>query len=166
MLHGQNDFAGCAHGRREDVRQFTSDHQLNERGLIDGGYWMSADAFAIAEDGDAIRQREDFLESMRDINDPDTGGAQFAHDLEQEIHFFPGERGRRFVHDHDPRAGSDGAGNLDQLLLGHGELTHLFSWSISAPIRARSFLARSRRSFHGTSRKRRGVFEPQSNSNT
>ena len=82
---------------------------------------MGADAFAIAQDGHTVGELEDFIEAMGDINDTNAAGAQIANDGEEEAGFVAGKRRGRFVHDDDAGAGTEGAGDFDELLFGHGE---------------------------------------------
>ncbi len=59
---------------------------------------------------------------MGDIDNTDPVPAQLPDDAEEVFDFPLGEGRRRFVHDEDAGLGAQGARDLDQLLLGHGEV--------------------------------------------
>ena len=105
----------------KDSRELAASHHPDERGAIDAGALAGFDRLPIAEDGDAIGNREDLLETMRDIDDAAAVRLEQPDDREQALDFAFGQRGRRLVHDDDLRVGADGLGDLDDLLLGHAE---------------------------------------------
>ena len=62
---------------------------------------------------------------MGNVDDADPARPQVAHDREEQVLLLLGERGRGFVHDDDSGAGPEGAGDFDELLLGHRERADL-----------------------------------------
>ena len=105
----------------KDSRELAANHHPDERGAIDAGAFAGLDGLPIAEDGDAIGNREDLFETMRDIDDAAAVRLEQPDDREQSLDFAFGQRGRRLVHDDDLRVGADRLGDLDDLLLGHAE---------------------------------------------
>ena len=59
------------------------------------------------------------LQPVRDVDDPHAVRLQLADDPEQPLDLLVAERGRRLVHDQDPRVGPERPRDLDELLLGH-----------------------------------------------
>ena len=74
---------------------------------------------AVPQDGDAVGDRRNLLEPMRDVNDPGTPLAQPRDDIEQARHLPRAQRRGRLVHDDDARVRAERLGNLHHLLLGH-----------------------------------------------
>ncbi len=62
---------------------------------------------------------------MGDVDDPDAVGTEPLHHAEEALLLLPGERSGRFVHDDDPGTGTEGTGDLHQLLLRHRERSDL-----------------------------------------
>ena len=62
-------------------------------------------------------------------------GAEIAHDAEKKMLLLLRQRSGGFVHDDDARARAQGAGDFDELLLGHRKLADSVSGSIAAPMR-------------------------------
>ena len=86
---------------------------------------IRAHAFAVTKDGDAVGNREDFFEPVGDVDDADTAALEIAHDAKEQLHFLLRQRRGRLVHDDDAGAGTERAGDLDKLLLGHRERADL-----------------------------------------
>src|SRR5262245_40458831 len=80
---------------------------------------MSADAFTVAQNSNAVSHRKNFLKTVRNVDDADSLGAQVPDDAEEEFDLFCRQRCSRFVHDEDAGAAAKGTGDFDQLLLGH-----------------------------------------------
>ena len=89
--------------------------QLGDRGGDNVG--------AVAKDGDAVAEGEDFLESMADEEDRDPALAKLADDSEEALDLAGGEGGGRLVHDEDAGVEGERFGDLDELLIGNGEAT-------------------------------------------
>ena len=113
----EHDLAGRAPEWRVDRFDFASDHHTDECRLVELINAICAHAFTVAENSHAIGEREYFLQPVRDVDHAHTAGAELAD-------FLLRERRRRLVHDDDARAGAEGAGNLHELLLGHGKRAH------------------------------------------
>ena len=80
---------------------------------------------------------------------------------EQAVDLAVAERRRGLVHDHDARVGAERAGDLDELLLGHGERARRTrSGSIVAPTRSSSSRARAARGSNRPGARRRRVRAP------
>jgi hypothetical protein len=71
--------------------------------------------FPVAQHRHPVGQKEDFLQSMRDINDPDPALAQQPHNPEQPLHVVLGQRRRRLVHNQDARVVRQRLGDLHPL---------------------------------------------------
>ena len=74
-------------------------HQVAELATVDGVGGEGADFGAVAQNGDALGDLEDLVETMADENDADAGTLQLADQGEQRIDLVPGQGGRRLVHD-------------------------------------------------------------------
>jgi len=59
---------------------------------------------------------------------PTPARTKVADDGVKQLNFFFGEGSGRFIENEDAGACADGAGNLDELLLGHGELADFKVW--------------------------------------
>ena len=75
----------------------------------------------VPEHGDAIGNREDFFEPMRNVDDAGAGLAEDVDYSEQALDLAIGERGGRLVHNHDLGVDADRLGDLHELLLGHAQ---------------------------------------------
>ena len=62
---------------------------------------------------------------MRDEDDSDTPDLQLGDHAKQPLDFAVTQRGRRLIHDQDPRVGTEGPRDLHELLLGHRQRAHL-----------------------------------------
>ena len=106
---------------RKDRRQLASDHQVDQRRALQAGARVRADRAAVAQHGDAIGNRENLFEPVRDVDDADLLGLQPRDDLEEPLHLRPAQRRRRLVHDEHSRGRPNRLRNLDELLLRHAE---------------------------------------------
>ena len=89
-----------------------------ERPSIGGGQ----DAPAVAQHGDPIGEREDFVDAVRGVDDRDARRRELAHDLEQRLAFRRRKSRGRLVHDQNARVERQRLGDLDQLLLADAQL--------------------------------------------
>jgi len=105
----------------EDSGNFAADHELDEFGAIDLSHGAGGDVAAVAKDGDAVADFEDFIEAVGDVDDAGAGGAQVGNDAEETLGFALGEGGGGFVEDEDFGVRTDGLGDLDDLLFRHAE---------------------------------------------
>ena len=105
-------------------RQRPADHLPHQRGLGQPARRTGADLAAVLEDGDRLAEVEDLLEPVGDVEDRHAAGLEPLDDRVEELDLVVGQRRGRLVHLDDPGVEADGLGDLDDLLLGHGELAH------------------------------------------
>ena len=70
----------------------------------------------------AIGESDDFVQAVRRVDDRNARLRELPHDLEQGLAFRGRERGRRLVHDQNPRVQRQRLGDFDQLLFADPEL--------------------------------------------
>ncbi len=75
----------------------------------------------VAQHGDPVRQSEDLLETVRNVDDAQAALAQPAQHGEQALHLESRQRRRRLVQDQHPRVDGERARDLDHLLLGDAQ---------------------------------------------
>ena len=75
------------------------------------------DRGAVAQHRDAVGDRRQLLEPVRDVDHPDALRRAGADDAEEVLRVVLGERGRRLVEDQDAGVGPERARDLDELLL-------------------------------------------------
>ena len=100
-----------------DDAQRASDHQRDHgfgRGI---GGQRRCNAFAVAQNGDPIAEREHFLHPVRDVDDGHTRGTQSADHGEQRLALAIRQCCGRFIHDQDARVLRQRLGDLHHLLL-------------------------------------------------
>jgi len=106
---------------REEVGDLAPDHVADEFAFCRRTGLGGEDGGAVAEHGDAIREGEDFVEPVRDVDAGDAARAQVAEDGEEHLHFMLGERGGGFVEDEDARVLGQRLDDFDELLFAHAE---------------------------------------------
>ena len=94
-------------------------HELVDRSV---GRRQRRDVSPVAQHGDAIANRRDFLEPVRDVDDGDAGRLERPDAIEEPLDLPVGQRRRRFVHDEDARVLRERLGDLHHLLLRDAEL--------------------------------------------
>ena len=105
-----------------------------------------AHARAVAQDGDAVGDLKQLFQPVRDVDDADALRPQLADHPEQMLHLAVAERRGRLVHDQDAGLGPERPGDLDKLLLRHGQAgAPRSSGSMPAPIALEQLRARARR---------------------
>ena len=87
----------------------------------DGGGVVGGDVAAVAHHGDAVGEREDLVEAVRDEQDAGSAVAQAAGDGEEAVDLDARERRGRLVHDEHLRVERDRLRDLDDLLVGDRE---------------------------------------------
>jgi hypothetical protein len=110
--------AGC-------IVHLAAQHFADEREARELGSGKFADELAVAQDGNAVADRVNLIEKMRDEHDAEAVGAQAAHHGEEFRDLFFVETGRRFVEHEQARAKVESAGDGDHLLHRDGERTEL-----------------------------------------
>ncbi len=126
IIDRQHD--GPADRRRRRRKHFgvvPARHQFYQRRLRRLSGRKVRAAFAVSENRDAVGNRENLVEPVRDIDDPAFSALQFLDDAKQSPRFFARQRGRRFVHHENPRRGrlvlEKGRGDLHQHSVAHRE---------------------------------------------
>src|SRR5574337_1574833 len=100
------------------------DHHADDRLDVGVGDMAGADIMAIAHDGEAVADAEHLFEPVRDEDDRQALGLEPADDAGEIGDLGLAQGGGRLVHDDEPRLHRKRAGNLDELLLGDGEIAH------------------------------------------
>ena len=100
-------------------------HHLGERRLRRLGRIHAADTFALAEHGDAVGDRHDLVQFVRDDNDGLSVRLHRPHDGEELFRLLRGEDGGRLVEDEDIRAAVKDFDDLHRLLFGDGHIVDL-----------------------------------------
>ena len=122
MLQLQRHVADGGIAGREGCRHLAAYHVLNKLGAVglvgvDGG-----DIFAVTEDGDAVGEGENLIETVGDEDDGHAIGLQFADDAEQDLHLCHGQRCRGLVEDEDACFLRHRLGDLHDLHMTGGEI--------------------------------------------
>ena len=102
-----------------------ADHHVGQGLLIGVLRLHVADVFALAEDGDAVGDREHLMQLVRDDDEGFAVGLHVAHDLEQLVRLLRRENGGRLVEDQDVGAAIEHLDDLDGLLLRDGHVIDL-----------------------------------------
>ena len=76
---------------------------------------------AVAQDADVAAQAEDFVQTVRDIDDGDALVAQLLDNAEHNLQLAVGQNGRRLIHDQDAGIIVNGMHDLDDLLFRDGQ---------------------------------------------
>ena len=119
--HVERDRSDRDRPLREDGRQLAANHHADQIGTRDVARGARGNRLPVPEHGDAIGNREDFFEPMRNVDDAGAGLAEDVDHSEQALDLAIGERGGRLVHDHDLGVDADRLGDLHELLLGHAQ---------------------------------------------
>jgi hypothetical protein len=119
VAHFQHRLADLCVQLREKLVDGAAHHHLDQFGFIDLADQPRAHILPIAQHGHAVRQREDFLHTVADIDDAHAAFAQQPHNLEQALHIRLGERGSRLVHDQNFRVLAQRLGDFDALPVAH-----------------------------------------------
>ena len=82
---------------------------------------LGHDVAAVAHHGDALAEREDLVQPVRDEEHRGAPGAQRLDDAEEAVDLGLRERGGRLVHHDHARLGRERLGDLDDLLVGDRE---------------------------------------------
>ena len=107
---------------REAVGHLTVDHALDDIVGREILRLVGGDPLAVTHDGDLVGDALDLVHLVGDIDDADALIAQAAHDPEQMLDFFAGQRGGRLVKNEDLGVVGNGLRDLEHLALrnGHG----------------------------------------------
>ena len=123
MAQFQRHVADGSVAGREGCRHLAAYHVLDKLGAVglvgvDGG-----DIFAVTEDGDAVGEGENLIETVGDEDDSHAIGLQFADDAEQDLHLCHGQRCRGLIEDEDACFLRHRLGDLHDLHMTGGEIT-------------------------------------------
>ena len=105
----------------EERVQVAADHRVDQLLRRRLGDRLGHDVAAVAHHGDALAEREDLVQPVRDEQHGRAAGAQRLDDAEEPVDLGLRERGRRLVHHDHARVGRERLGDLDDLLIGDRE---------------------------------------------
>ena len=117
----QNDTPRLGRNLREERVHVAADHRADDglrRQLLDR---LRQDVASVAHHGDALTDREDLLEPMRDEEHRVAARAQRLDDAEQPLDLGRRQRGGRLVHHDHARVRRQRLRDLDELLVGDRE---------------------------------------------
>ena len=109
---------------REDVGQFTTDHHRDQLSRRHFRGHFGGDQTSVAEDRDPVGQAEDLVHLVGRVDDGHAAGLEPGDRPEEGGHLLVGQRGRRFIHQHQIGFASEGFGDLDDLGLRHRQTPH------------------------------------------
>src|SRR6185437_4917333 len=102
--------------RRIDVTETVADDRFEDRVEIGVGGHEGAGIAAVAQDDDAVGDREDFLQIVRNVDDGDAFRLEPPDDREQQLHLGLGQGGGRLVHDQHAGIAGQRPGDFDDAL--------------------------------------------------
>ena len=79
---------------------------------------------AVAQDGDTVAELKNLFQPVGDIDNGDALAPQIPRHPEQNLRLLGGQRGGGLIHNDDLCVPHQRLGNLNHLLLSHGELIH------------------------------------------
>src|SRR3712207_9320237 len=94
----------------------------SERPLVRPGGLHRLDHLAVADDGDAVRDAQEFAQLVGYEDDGEAVVDELLQDGEKVLRLLRGEDGGRLVEDEDAGLAVEGLQDLDPLLLAHGEV--------------------------------------------
>ena len=106
----------------ELILQFPPHHQFDHGFPAQFPDGPCSHAHAVSQDRHPIRDSKDLIQSMADVDPPDVLRLEFPNNRKQVIHFLQGQRRAGFVHHNDPCVEGQCLGDLDDLLLRHGQV--------------------------------------------
>ena len=98
-------------------------HQFDDALAAQSLHRPGVNAFAIAHHRGAVRQRENLIQAMADVDDADSLRLEIANDGEELFHFPVRQDRRGFVEHENARLLRERLGDLDALLPGDGQIT-------------------------------------------
>ena len=117
----QNRSADVANLFRILLTHLTADHHVDQALTVNGSDRNRVDVTAVAQDADVAAQAEDFVQTVRDIDDGDALVAQLLDNAEHNLQLAVGQNGRRLIHDQDAGIIVNGVHDLDDLLFRDGQ---------------------------------------------
>ncbi len=97
------------------------DHQADDFVGIQLPRRAGGDPLAVPHDGDVVRDAQNFVHLVGDIDDADALFRQPLHDAEQVLHLVFRQGGGGLVQHQDLRVVGDGLGDLHHLAAGNGQ---------------------------------------------
>ena len=123
ILRTQNHFLRTGRFLGICLGQLTANHEADKILLIRILHIHSGDVLAVAENGDPVADLKEFLKTVGYVDNGNPCGLQLFHDLKQPLLLFHGDGSGGFVHDHHLGILYHGLGDLNDLAVGHGQLT-------------------------------------------
>jgi hypothetical protein len=142
VAHPQGHFAHETFARALPLGKIVADHFADQLGGRHVAGVVGRDGPAIAHHRDAIGDAADFIHPVADVNNPHTLALQPADVVKQLLDLGVGQRRRRFIQDEQLAILRQRAGNLDQLLLTHAQISCGHGGINGAEAHAREGLAR------------------------
>ncbi len=102
-----------------------ADDQLRKRRRVQRACRNGGDQPAVAQNADAVRDREHFRQAVGDKDDGDASVAQGADMGKQRFGFVRAQRRGRLVEDEEPRILGKLAADLDHLTLGYAQVAQI-----------------------------------------
>jgi hypothetical protein len=109
--------------RAAHLADLLAQHARHQLDLARPGNRAFVDGFAIAHDRYPVADGVELVQPVADVNHRDPTRLEATDHVEQDLDFAFIERGRRFVHDDDPRVGRDRPRDGHHLLQGNVERT-------------------------------------------
>jgi len=125
VAHLQQHRAALGALLRVHVRQLAAHHHPDHvrRGGLGGD--PRADVAAVAQNRDPVGEGEDLAQLVADVQDAHPFSRQAAQQVKERGRFVLGQGGGRLVQDEDFALHGERLGDLDELLVGHGERADL-----------------------------------------
>ena len=117
----QHRLALLRHDFGECFIEAAPDHQLQHFVPADLGDRFRPDDMTVAQDREGVRNLEDFVHPVRDVNDPNTLGLQAAYQYPQIFQLMGSQRCGRLIHRDHFGLAAGGFGDLNHLALGNGQ---------------------------------------------
>jgi hypothetical protein len=105
-----------------EALKLTTDHHSDHSIAIDFIPDEATGVLSVTQSDDSVGNLFDLVEAVRNVNDAHLMRPQVPDDCKQPPGFGEGQAGRRLVHDQNASLRRKDARNLDQLLLGQGQL--------------------------------------------
>jgi hypothetical protein len=101
--------------------QLAPDHEADEGRAVQVARGAGLHDLPVTEDGHAVRDLEDLVQAVRDVDDRQALGAQVAQQRQERTDLRDRQRSRGLVQDQDARLRAQRARDLAELLLRHAE---------------------------------------------
>ena len=126
VLRLKNDIADFGLQLGEYIGNLAADHHFDELSLVEVLGVARTDVLTVAVNADTVADGEDFVHTVRNIDNGNALSGQAADMLEQQLDLTVGDSGGRLVHDNDLGVDGNCLDDLDQLALCNGEVAQLF----------------------------------------